>query len=153
MGRTVKGRRKGYEPRPVQRIELSDENKKKRAIAAVLFLIIGAALLVYCFVVFITPEKGWTIIEANSTENDSYDFVFQYYLGAEGGDTRAENRTVTALYNQSAEKVSRLFDDVRDFDGIVSIHTINDSPNTELEIDEVLYEVFSVFSRYNSRYL
>ena len=62
MGRTVKGRRKGYEPRPVQRIELSDENKKKRAIAAVLFLIIGAALLVYCFVVFITPEKGWTII-------------------------------------------------------------------------------------------
>ena len=118
-----------------------------------LFLIIGAALLVYCFVVFITPEKGWTIIEANSTENDSYDFVFQYYLGAEGGDTRAENRTVTALYNQSAEKVSRLFDEIRDFDGIVSIHTINGSPNTELEIDEVLYEVFSVFSRYNSRYL
>ena len=153
MGRTVKGRRKGYEPRPVRRIELSDENKKKRAIAAVLFLIIGAALLVYCFVVFITPEKGWTIIEANSTENDSYDFVFQYYLGAEGGDTRAENRTVTALYNQSAEKVSRLFDEIRDFDGIVSIHTINGSPNTELEIDEVLYEVFSVFSRYNSRYL
>ncbi len=153
MGRTVKGRRKGYEPRPVRRIELSEENQKKRAIAAVLFLIIGAALLVYCFVVFITPEKGWTIIEANSTENDSYDFVFQYYLGAEGGDTRAENRTVTALYNQSAEKVSRLFDEIRDFDGIVSIHTINGSPNTELEIDEVLYEVFSVFSRYNSRYL
>ena len=85
MGRTVKGRGKRYEPRPVQRIELSEENKSKRAIASVLFLIIGVALLVYCFVVFITPERGWTVIKADSTENDSYDFVFNYYLGAEIG--------------------------------------------------------------------
>lgn len=153
MGRTVKGRGKRYEPRPVQKIELSEENKTKRAIAAVLFLIIGASLLVYCFIVFITPEKGWTVIEAKNTENDSGDFIFQYYLGADGGDTRAENRAVTALYNQSAEKISRLFDDVRDFEGMVSIHTINSNPNTELEVDEALYNVFSLFSGSGSRYL
>lgn len=153
MGRTVKGRGKRYEPRPVQRIELSEENKSKRAIASVLFLIIGVALLVYCFVVFITPERGWTVIKADSTENDSYDFVFNYYLGADGGDTRAENRSVTALYNRTAEKVSRLFDENRDFDGIVNIHTLNGSPNAEFEVDEVLYKVFSLFSEYKSRYL
>lgn len=152
MGRTVKNRRT-IEPRPVQRIELSDENTKKRAIAAVLFLIIGVALLVYCFVVFINPDGGWTRIEANRTVNDSGEFVFQYYLGADGANVNSENRAVTALYNQASEKAFQLFHDKEGFEGVVNIYEINRNPNKELEVDEVLYNVFSLFKSLNSRYL
>lgn len=153
MGRTVKGRRKGYEPRPVQRIELSDENKKQRAIAAVLFLIIGVALLVYCFVVFITPDPGWTTLEANGAENDSSEFVLRYYLGADGADVHAENRAVTALYNQSAGTIYRLLHESESYEGFVNIYDINRNVNTEIEVHEALYNVFSVFVGSGSRYL
>lgn len=153
MGRTVKGRRKSYEPRPVQKIELSEENKKQRAIAAVLFLIIGVALLVYCFVVFITPDPGWTILEATRTENDSGDFVLRYYLGADGADVHAENRAVTELYNLSAGTIYRLLHESESYEGFVNIYDINQKVNTEIEVDEALYHVFSVFAESGSRYL
>lgn len=137
----------------MQRIELSEDNTKKRAIAAVLFLIIGVALLVYCFVVFINPEGGWTTIQANQTVNDSEEFVFQYFLGADGANVNAENRAVTALYNEASEKMFRLFHDKEGFENVVNIYEINRNPNTELEVDEALYSVFSLFKSHGSRYL
>lgn len=153
MGRTVKGRKRGYEPRPIEKIELSDDNKKLRAIAAVLFLIIGVALLVYCFVVFITPDPGWTVMEADNTECDGSEFVFRYYLGFGGADVSSENRAVDALYNQSAGTVYRLFHESASYDGFVNIYDINQNVNTEIEVDEALYNVFSAFAEANSRYL
>lgn len=154
MGRTVKSSRKREPPvRPVQRIELSEENTKKRAIAAVLFFLIGIGLLVYCFVTFITPDAGWTTIEATQTVNDSSEFVFQYYLGADGANVNAENRAITALYNRAAERAYQLFHSNEAFDDVVNIYSINQNPNAELEIDEALYKVFSAFKEADSRYL
>lgn len=153
MGRTAKNRNKTPQIKPVERIELSENNTKKRAIAAVLFLIIGVSLLVYCFVVFINPKGGWTTIEATRTVNDSGEFVFQYYLGADGANVKSEERAVTMLYNQAAEKVYKLFHEKEAFEGIVNLYTINRSPNTELEVDEALYNIFSAFKNADSRYL
>lgn len=153
MGRTVKNRKRADPVRPVQRIELSESNTKKRAIAAVLFFLIGVGLLVYCFVTFITPNAGWTKIEASHTVNDSSEFVFQYYLGADGANVNTENRAVTALYDQAAETAYQLFHSKEAFEGVVNIYSINHSPNTELEVDEELYKVFSAFKEAGSRYL
>jgi len=152
LGRTVKNRRRP-EPRPVQKIELSESNFKRRAIAAVLFLIIGVALLVYCFVVFLTPDSGWTFIEANRTENDSNELVFQYNLGVNGKSSADENRALTAIYNTASEKIFRLFHDKKGFDNLINIYEINRRPNEELEIDEALYNALSIFKKYDSRYL
>ena len=152
MGRTVKNRRT-YEPKPVQRIELSDDNAKKRAIAAVLFLIIGVSLLVYCFVTWMTPQTGWTTIEANQTVNNSSEYIFQYNLGASGISADAENRAVTLLYNEAAEKAYRLFNDIESFDNTINVNDINHYPNRELEIDGGLYRAFEVFEKIGSRYL
>lgn len=152
MGRTVKNRRT-YEPKPIQKIELSDSNVKKRALAAVLFLIIGVALLVYCFVTWMTPQTGWTTIEANRTLNNSSEYIFQYNLGASGISAGAENRAVTLLYNEAAEKAYRLFNDIESFDNTININDINHYPNRELEIDEGLYKAFEAFENSGSRYL
>lgn len=153
MGRTAKNRNRTPPIKPVERIELSETNAKKRAIAAVLFLIIGVSLLVYCFVVFINPKGGWTTIEATRTVNDSGEFVFQYYLGAGGVNVKSEERALTLLYNRAAETAYKLFHEKEAFEGIVNIYTVNRSPNTELEVDEALYKVFSAFKNSGSRYL
>ncbi|MCM1055388.1 MAG: hypothetical protein NC394_07690 [Bacteroides sp.] len=152
MGRTVKNRKR-IEPKPVQKIELSEDNVRKRAIAAVLFLIIGAALLVYCFVTFITPSAGWATITATQSVNDSGEFVFRYYLGADGTNAKAEERAVAAVYDKASEKVFKLFHDKQGFEDAVSIYEINRKPNTELTVDEALYNVFSLFESFGSRYL
>lgn len=152
MGRTVKNR-KLREPKPIEKIELSESNIKKRAIAAVLFLLIGVGLLIYCFMTVMTPQTGWTAIQATRTENDSAEFIFQYNLGVSGNSAAAENRAITLLYNETAEKAYRLFHDTESFDNVVNIHDINSFPNRELEIDEALYNALSVFDRCGSRYL
>lgn len=152
MGRTVKDSRR-VEPKPVQKIVLSEHNSKKRLIAAGLFLIIGVSLLVYCFVVFLNPEKGWATIEANQTENNSVEFVFQYNLGASGNNVNTENRAVTALYNQSLGKIYQLLDEKTEYEGVTNVFSVNQSPNTELIVDEALYDALAIFSSYDSRYL
>lgn len=152
MGRTVKNRKTPY-VKPVNKIELSDSNIKKRAIAAVLFLIIGVGLLIYCFMNWMTPQTGWTTIEANRTLNNSGEYIFQYNLGASGMSASAENRAITLLYNETAEKAYRLFNETESFDNAVNVNDINRYPNRELEIDEALYKAFETFDRCSSRYL
>lgn len=152
MGRTAKDKRTN-DPKPVQRIELSEDHVKKRAIAAVLFLLIGVGLLVYCFINFLSPGGGWTTIEANRNESDSTEFVFQYYLGANGANASAENKAVTALYNEVTRTQYCLFHEIETFDNVVNICTINNSPNEELTVDPALYKVFGLFKEHNSRYI
>ncbi len=152
MGRIAKDKRTN-DPKPVQRIELSEDHVKKRAIAAVLFLLIGVGLLVYCFINFLSPVGGWTTIEANRNESDSTEFIFQYYLGANGVNASAENKAVTALYNEVTRTQYCLFHEIEEFDNVVNIYTINRSPNKELTVDPALYKVFSLFKEHNSRYI
>lgn len=152
MGRTVKNR-KVREPAPVKKIELSDENVKKRLIAAVLFLIIGVSLLVYCFVNFLSPGNGWTTINANRTVSNSPDFVFQYYLGAGSLSASAENKALTALYNEYTEKAYQLFDHQIAFENVNNLYTLNSKPNEEITVDAALYDMFTAFQEHDSRYL
>lgn len=152
MGRTVKNR-KNYDVKPVQRIELSDTNVKKRAVAAVLFLLIGAGLLVFCFVNFLSPGGGWTTVEANRNESDSTEFVFQYFFGANGANPSAENKAVTALYNEITRTQYCVLNEYEEFDGFVNICTLNKNPNKELTVNPLLYKVFSMFAEKNSRYI
>lgn len=152
MGRTARNKRTN-DPKPVKRIEISEDNVKKRAIAAVLFLLIGAGLLVYCFMNFLSPGGGWTTVEANRNESDSTEFVFQYYFGANGADPSAENKAVTALYNEVTRTQYCLFHEIETFEGVVNICTLNQNPNRSFTIDPALYKVFTLFKEHNSRYI
>lgn len=152
MGRTARNKRTN-DPKPIKRIELSEDHIKKRAIAAVLFLLIGVGLLVYCFMNFLSPGGGWTTVEANRNESDSTEFIFQYYFGANGANPSTENKAVTALYNEITRTQYCLFHEVETFEGVVNICCLNQNPNTEFTVDPALYKVFSLFEEYNSRYI
>lgn len=152
MGRTArdKGDKSELRPKPVKKIELSDKNVKLRIIAAALFLLLGAALIAYSVNNFLSPELGWTAIEtyaANSVDC-SEEFVFLYNLKSAG-----EDKAIRTLYSEAALKAYRLFNESESFDGIINVHDINQNPNKELSVDEVLYDAFSLIDELDSRYI
>lgn len=130
--------------KPVEKVRLSEEHTGRRAIAAALFLLIGAGALVYALVHVFTPEAGWQIIQAGTSEGATCgdDFTFLYELGA-GEQARAvESRALTRLYTQSCRTAFQLFHTEERFEGVVNLREISLRPNEALEVDAVLYHAF-----------
>ena len=152
MGRTARDNRDLPHLPPVERIELSWENYKLRIVAAVVFLIVGAAALTYAFTTFLGQEAGWQTIQANSqTPSCAGDFQFLYELGAGEASATAESRTLTPIYTQAAETAYRLFNSSEGFEGVTNVWTLNQNPNEVLTVDEPLYEAFELIGRYGDR--
>lgn len=153
MGRTARDNRDLPHPRPVQRIQLSEDNLGRRLIAAAVFLLIGGAALAYAFTQFLTPQTGWQAIEASTADgaNCGGEFVFLYELGAGGGAVAAENRAVSALYTDACRKLFQLFHTVESFEGITNLRDISLHPNETLTVDGALYRAFEAVQHYGDR--
>lgn len=151
MGRRTAKDRTADAPKPVQKIELTEKNKRLRIIACVLFLVIGVSCLIYAFVNFLAPESGWNRISSNVI--GSSEIVFQYNFGSGGAGSAAEKRTISSLYDNALARTYRLFNENEGFDDVVNIYEINRSPNITLEVDSLLYEAFSAFSGTRNLYL
>lgn len=139
--------------RPVEKIQLSGENLAGRAIAAVLFLIIGAGALAYAFQQLFAPEPGWQTIQAETSEGPSCgeEFTFLYELGASGRSVSAESRAVTQCYTQACRTAYQLFNADEGLEGMVNLWEINRRPNEVLQVDAVLYHCFETVQRYGNR--
>jgi len=124
-------------------------------VAAVLFLIIGAAALAYAFGQLFAKEPGWQTIQAGTAggPNCGEDFTFLYELGVSGQPAREESRTVTQLYTQACRRAFQLFHTDESFEGVVNLHDINQRPNETLEVDPVLYRAFEAVGRAGDRTL
>lgn len=156
MGRTARDRR-GRQPdlRPVERIELSQENTSRRLILAAVFLVAGALLLAYSVARMLAPDAEWVNIEANSSAEASCsgEFVLLYHLDGKGLSARGEQRSVSDLYTRLCVNAFQLFHDRLEVEGVNNLYSINRSPNEELTVDRGLYEAFSVLDRSGSRLL
>ena len=139
----------------MEKIELSEQHRKRRLIAAALFLAIGAVAIAYGFFLLVAGDSGWREIEsAGSGEiNCAGDFVFMYNVGASGVAAATENRALTALYTEATVTAYRLFTVDERFDGVNNMAAINAHPNEELEVDGVLYEALAAFVRHGRREL
>ena len=70
--------------KPVQRIELSEENAKRRFIVVVALILIGATAIAFGVGSLLSTEPGWQQIEANPKGlSCARDFVFNYYFADE----------------------------------------------------------------------
>ena len=61
MGRTVKDPNR-RQPKPVQKVQLSEKNVGRRIVLVVLFLAIGSGFLVYGFMNFLFPGSWHRIL-------------------------------------------------------------------------------------------
>ena len=153
MNRTVKNRDVNH-PKPVQKITLSEKHSKARFILAAVLAAVGVIALTYAFISYLSADSGWTEIKANASSdmaNCSEDFIFQYYLGSDGIDATAENKLLVKLYTEATQKAYQLFHSNQIFPGVNNIYYINCHPNEVIEVDEVLYQAFSLLERYDNR--
>lgn len=140
--------------RPVQQIEVSESNVKKRVIAMIIFLAIGVTALGFFVHSLLSTEPGWAQIEVNAAGvSCGEDFIFNYYLG--GGEESATNekKQLTALYSAAAVKAYKLFDRYSGYDGVNNIYYINTHVGETVKVDKILYKAFELLEEKGSRYL
>lgn len=126
---------------------------KLRWVAAIIFLVIGAASLAYAFNLFLTGDSGWQEIQANSSENGSCadEFVFLYNLGASGTSASAEYRALTQIYTDATSAAYRIFHAGLPFEDSHNLYYLNRHPNEIVEVDSALYRAFSLLESAENR--
>lgn len=139
--------------KPVQTIELPSKNPKWKVILFILLLALGFTAFGYGLFSLLSTEEGWKEIEANSTSeiNCSSDFVFMYNLGAGDVSATVENKAITSLYTDATVEAYQLFTNDQGYDGVNNIYYINQHPNEEIVVDEVLYEALTLVQNYQNR--
>lgn len=151
MNRTVRDGSDRH-PKPVERIELLEKYPKARLLLTIVLVLVGVCALGYSLVSFLTVEAGWITVEAGSSEaNCSDELIFQYYLGAGEQSASAEKKAVTTLYTELTKTAYQLFHTNQGFDGVHNLYYINQHPNEEIVVDEMLYEAFSLVEKYGNR--
>lgn len=157
MGKeTRKDNRDLPHPKPVQKVELSENHIKLRIVLTVVFLVIGVSALVYGVLSFLGGgDGGWQEISA-STSGENHcggEFVFQYDVGGSGLSVRTEYRQLTDLYTETMIHAYQLFHTQSPFDGITNLYTINHHPGEALTVEPVLYEAFQMLEESGRREL
>ena len=142
-------------PDPVKKIELSEKHLGWRIAFFILFVIIAVTAFTSGVNALFSSEPGWQEIEVDSSAetNCGNEFVFMYYLGADGRDATVENKALRIIYSDACEMAHKLFHNKEDFAGVNNVHYINQHPNEEIEIDPALYKAFSVINDADNRNL
>lgn len=153
MGRTARDRRDRPRPRPIERIELSEEHTGRKLLAAGALLIFGAAMLAYAFVQLLSPQEEWVTVGGSSNAGVSCaeEFSFLYRPGSGDLPYTADRKAVTSFYTQLCREAFQLFHSMEAFEGVTNIYTINHRPNEVLEVAPGLYEAFAAVERTGSR--
>ncbi len=141
--------------KPVERIELSEKNPKKRIVAAVLLLAIGLGFLGYALFTGLSREEGWTQIEPvqASGESVSGELVLFYDLGASGKATNVEYKEVSTLYTDITARAYRIFNAQYGYDEFINPYYINRHVGEEITVEPVLYKAFETLEKAGSRAL
>lgn len=152
MGRTVKDPNR-RQPKPVQKVQLSEKNVGRRIVLVILFLAIGSGFLVYGFMNFLRGDSGWREIsvKAGSELNCSEDFTLKYNVGAGGVSAGGEAKALSLIYTDAAVKGYRLFNIDESFDDVTNLYDINQHPNEVMTVDPVLYDALKKVSDANCR--
>ena len=138
--------------RPVMRVELSEQNKRLRIIAAIALLVIGAVGITLGITRALKQDTGWQHVQLTTQERSCVDnFVLQYNFAGTGAQATAVNQKLQMAYGEAAVKAYQLFTPDEEFEGVNNICYLNSHPNTEVTVDPVLYDAFSKLE--GTRYL
>ena len=152
MSRRAKDNRPNL--KPVTKVQLSEEHASAKLILMGLLIAVAAIAFAYAVSSLVRGDPGWTEIEVSSSEaNCGNEFVFLYELGAGDISPTAEKKALTLLYTEAVEQAYKLFNCDAGFEGVNNVYTLNQHPNEVLEVDEALYDAFSLLQSYGNRSL
>ena len=141
--------------KPVEKIEVSDKNKKLRIALIALLLVVGGVLIATSVANMLTTPPGWETIQANAAAQDTCagEFVFLYLLGEGEQAANLEQRAVTQTYTQATTDAFQLFHEEKLFGQLHNVAYLNQHPNEEVEVPEALYKAFQLLADYDNRAL
>lgn len=139
----------------LKQIEVSNKNVKLRLVFAIVFLVLGVALIGYWIYGLVTKEPGWYTIEITQGHTELNDeLIFNYCIGDNDELSAAdEHKLITTVYSTEAGKAAELFDVYKSYDDVVNLYTINQKPGEALKVENALYEAFELMEKYESRIL
>lgn len=131
------------EPKPITRVELTDQNRTLRWIAVVALLVIGIIGITVGVVNFLNNDTGWQTVEITTQErNCSEYFSLQYNFSGTGAEATVVNRTLEATYGAACVKAYQLFTPDESIDGVNNVYYVNHHVNEVVTVDPVLYGAF-----------
>ena len=151
MRRTARDRTKD-QPKPVERIELSEGHPRRKLILVCVLVLIAAAAFAYGVHQLLTVDSGWQTVQVTKSDapDCSGDFVFQYDLSGSATPT-ADFKAVTLIYAELTKDGYALFHPTQEQAGIVNVAYLNAHPNEEVTVEPLLYESFRAMA--GTRYL
>lgn len=136
------------------KVEVSEKNTRIRLMLVILLVALGVGLIAYAFHAMITKEPGWYTIElSDGTTGLGDEFIFNYRIGDAEVSAADEYKAVSTFYETELNRVYRLFDIYREYEGVVNLYTLNRHPGEVFEVDAVLYEAFERMEAAGSRIL
>ena len=141
-------------PKPVERIELSEKNVGIRIAIVAVLILIAVVSFGYGISQWLSVDSGWTEIEADSAAdmNSSNEFVLMYELGSRDDmSITAENKGIRALYTDVMVNAYQIFHNNLEVKGVNNLYYLNCHPNEEVKVDEMLYHAFELLSSSENR--
>lgn len=137
---------------PVEHVELSDRNFRRRLIAAVICLAVGIAAIAVAVRGLLKVSDGWITVDGSGAGlSVAEDFTFQYLLGSTELPASAEKKQVTALYTAQAVTAYQLFDAGTCYDGVYNLAYLNAHPNETVTVDAGLYRALEQIAQSGER--
>lgn len=148
-----RSRKQPHMPRIIK-LEVDEKNIKGRFIGVAVLLAIAFTALFVGLKGAFTTEPGWKVMKSYA-EGVSYseDFVFNYYLGAEGVNATTEQRAINQVYAKAMEDAYRIFTNQVLADGTHNIGYLNAHLNEEVEVEPALYRAFEILEQAGLRYI
>lgn len=133
-------RDKEYRVKPVKSIELSDKHIKPKVVILIASLLVFVGSMIALFYFLFRTESGWQNISISyGIVNSDKAISLNYKLGENGADPNVERRAIDANVKNTLVKSYELLDANNPYENMNNVHTLNESVNEEIVVDEFLY--------------
>ena len=131
------------EPKPINRIEISEKNTTLRWIAVFALLVIGAVGITVGIMNLLHKETGWQRVQITTQErNCSENFILQYNFSGSGAEATAVNNKLQTAYGEASVKAYQVFTPDEEISGVQNLYYVNRHPNEIITVDPLLYDAF-----------
>lgn len=137
----------------IESIDVEQKHLKLRIVLFAVFLVLGAAALIYGLSGFFSQQTGWQPIEReqSSQADCSDEFLLQYDIGHGDIMAKEEYNQIARLYGEVSAKAYQLFNENQLFEGVNNVAYLNAHPNEDVTVDEALYKALEKLDNAKSR--
>ena len=138
----LKQKREEKKNRPPEELTVSNKHIVIRIIAFVVLLAVGiSGIVIGCTYNSTHLESGWQLVECTVGETSASDFNLYCNFSKSKRENANEMKTISNYYTSLCNNSYKLFNDYKDFEDLKGIAYVNKNPNTDIQVEESLYNV------------